>query len=108
MIPIRHDNPTGHQRLPFEFLKDPHLIMRQVSVLLFARARDLAQTPAVDIEISAAATLKDVQQAVFRRIPALQPLTASLIWAVNGKPGSGQQTLSEGDEVACYPPVSGG
>jgi molybdopterin converting factor small subunit len=78
-----------------------------VSVLLFARYREAAGAPAIEVEVPAGATLGGVWEAVQARVPALRAETRPLLacerrYALAGTP------VPEGAEVAAFPPVSGG
>lgn len=77
-------------------------------VHLFARAKELANADAVSLDLRAGATVADVRRALLERHPALQPILAVSMIAVNHEFASEVQTLSAGDEVAIIPPVSGG
>ena len=50
-----------------------------VSVLLFARYRDVAGLSAIDVEVPAGATLGQVWEAVQARVPGLRPETRPLL-----------------------------
>lgn len=82
--------------------------MMKVSVKLFARARDLAGAPSVDIELPNGATVAQLKAALLENSPALRPLAASLLVAVGSEYASESAVISPGAEVACFPPVSGG
>jgi molybdopterin converting factor subunit 1 len=79
-----------------------------VKVLLFAAARDLADTDAAQVELPAGATVADVRTALVRDHPALTSLLAKSAVAVNQDFAEDSQVVAEGDEVAVIPPVSGG
>jgi len=77
-----------------------------ISVLLFARYREAAGVAAIDVEIGEGATLADVWQRVRARVPALQderPLfSCDRAYARPDHPVTGRE------EIALFPPVSGG
>jgi sulfur-carrier protein len=77
-------------------------------VKLFARARDLAGTETLAIRLSAGATVAELRRAICEVCPKLKTLSGGLLVAVNAKYAGDATTLSTGDEVACFPPVSGG
>ncbi|MFG0297064.1 MAG: MoaD/ThiS family protein [Maioricimonas sp. JB045] len=79
-----------------------------VSVQLFARARDLAGAGSVSVELPEGATVGDVRAALARAYPALQPIAQSLLVAVDADYATDAQRLQPGQVVACFPPVSGG
>lgn len=78
----------------------------RVDLLLFARAREVAGTRHAPFD---ARTVGDVLDQARARFGAefAAVLAASRVW-VNGQPAVSEQSLSEGDEVAVLPPVSGG
>ena len=75
----------------------------RVVVKLFAGLRELAGTGQRDLELPAGASVGDVWPAL--RLGA-EP--SGLLYAVNKKYAERSQALTEGDEVALIPPVSGG
>jgi molybdopterin synthase sulfur carrier subunit len=80
----------------------------KVSVKLFARARELAGTPSIDIELPDGATVAQMKTALLQQTPALKPLAPSLLVAVGSDYVSESAVIPPGAEVACFPPVSGG
>jgi molybdopterin synthase catalytic subunit len=75
----------------------------QVTVRLFAGLRELAGTGRRDVEVPASASVGDVWSAL-----GLGDEPPGLLYAVNKKYAETSQPLSDGDEVALIPPVSGG
>jgi sulfur-carrier protein len=80
----------------------------RISVKLFARARELAGAPSIDIELPDGATVAQLRTALLEKSPALRPLASSLLVAVGSEYASESAVISSGAEVACFPPVSGG
>jgi sulfur-carrier protein len=80
----------------------------QITVKLFARARDLAGTDRVDLELGDAGSVRDVKRLLANRFPQLSPLVSKLLVAVGNDYASDDAPLLPGVEVACFPPVSGG
>lgn len=79
---------------------------RAVRLLLFAAAREAAGTRRVELEASTVGDL--LEQARARFGPAFAAvLDRSRVW-VNGEPSDLHTPLTDGDEVAVLPPVSGG
>ena len=80
----------------------------KVEIHLFAAARDAAGRSPVEVVISDDASVADLRAALVQSIPELKPLQASLLVAVNNQYAADDLLLKTNDEVACFPPVSGG
>lgn len=81
----------------------------QVTVLLFAGARDAAGTSELHLELPAEGLPVEVFQAlVLERCAALGPWLRLLRFAVNGSYAMPGSLVRPGDEVAVIPPVAGG
>jgi MoaE-MoaD fusion protein len=80
----------------------------RVRVRLFAIQRELAGTREVPLDLDDTATVADAWTALVAVYPALEPGRASVRFARNGEYADESTVLSEGDEVAMIPPVSGG
>ena len=80
----------------------------RVRVRLFAIQRELAGTREVPLELGDDADVEDAWAALVARHPVLEPGRASLRFARNGDYADPTTTLTDGDEVAMIPPVSGG
>lgn len=79
---------------------------RAVRLLLFAAAREAAGTREVDLTAATVGEVLDLARARFGAGFAAV-LDGSRVW-VNGEPAQPETPLSDGDEVAVLPPVSGG
>ena len=80
----------------------------RVRVLFFGAARELAADEAT-IEVGAAATARDLFERLLEEYPRLVPLAPSLLVAVNQEYTRDlDAAVRDGDEVAVFPPVSGG
>jgi molybdopterin synthase catalytic subunit/molybdopterin converting factor small subunit len=75
----------------------------QITVRLFAGLRELAGTGRQELELSDSASVGDVWRAL-----GLGDEPPGLLYAVNKEYAEPGQPLSDGDEVALIPPVSGG
>ena len=75
----------------------------QITVRLFAGLRERAGAGARDIELPEGSSVEDVWQAL-----DLGDEPPGLLYAVNRSYAGPEHPLSEGDEVALIPPVSGG
>ena len=79
-----------------------------MTVRLFARLRDIVGESEVAREIAPGATIGVVWRQLAEQYPELTPYGASISSAVNADYARMDQVLSDGDEVAFLPPVSGG
>jgi len=79
-----------------------------LTVLLFAKARELAGSDLATLELPDGSTVSDLRRALSDRIPALAPLLAASMIAVNQELAAESQVLTAADELAVIPPVSGG
>ena len=80
----------------------------EVRVRLFATLRQLAGWSQQPLALPDGATLRDALAEIDRQYPALSIGTHTFYAAVNQEYAKGEQVLHEGDEVAIFPPVSGG
>ena len=78
-----------------------------VTVLLFARYREAAGRAAIEVEVPEAATLGQVWDAVRAGVPALRAELRPLLACdrVYARP---DRVVSGREEIAVFPPVSGG
>ncbi|HYP00413.1 MAG TPA: molybdenum cofactor biosynthesis protein MoaE [Pyrinomonadaceae bacterium] len=92
-------------------LKHLHAGARQtirVRLLYFGAARETVGRDREDMEVSAPATAASVFEEVLAAHPALRRFGRSLLVAVNEEYAGTQVEVRAGDEVAIFPPVSGG
>ena len=79
-----------------------------VQVRLFARARDLAGTASLSIELPAGATVADLRRFLAETHPALAALLPRCAIAVANDFAGDDRQLASSSEIALLPPVSGG
>jgi molybdopterin synthase catalytic subunit len=79
-----------------------------VRIRLFAVQRELAGTREVRVDLPDGSDVEAAWNALVGRFPVLAPGRASLRFARNGDYADPTTLLSDGDEVAMIPPVSGG
>jgi molybdopterin converting factor subunit 1 len=79
-----------------------------LEVKLFARAKEIAGTGSVEVELPQQARVADVRLALCERCPDLAPLISSLLIAVGTEYATDGETIDTECEIACFPPVSGG
>ena len=80
----------------------------RVTVRLFARLRDITGAAELTRDIAQGATIRSVWQQLAGEYPELGKYERSISSAVNADYAQMDQLLSDGDEVAFLPPVSGG
>jgi molybdopterin synthase catalytic subunit len=80
----------------------------RVRVRLFAGLREAAGNDKLELELPDGASVEDAWRSLAGSHPALEPRRASLAAAVNRAYAGFDAALSDGDEVAFIPPVSGG
>jgi molybdopterin converting factor subunit 1 len=80
----------------------------RVTVRLFARLREAAGRELDACDVPPGARVADVWAAMTTRHPALAPFGGSLSAAINADFARMTSPVSDGDEVAFLPPVSGG
>ncbi len=80
----------------------------QVTVLLFAQARERAGRGALEVTLEPGARVRDALAKVAEAHPALAPLRPHLAVAVNGALAREGDVVPDGAELALLPPVSGG
>lgn len=80
----------------------------RVRVLFFGAARDAAGRDEVELDVPAPATAASAFEHVLASYPALRRFGRSLLLAVNQEYALMDGDVNEGDELAVFPPVSGG
>ena len=80
----------------------------RVTIRLFARFRELTGASELLREVRDGATVGAVWEALVSEFPALADYERSMSAAVNDNYARLTTRLSDGDEVAFLPPVSGG
>ena len=80
----------------------------RVTVLLFARLRDIAGASELARDVAPDATIGTVWHQLAGEYPEFGQYERSLSSAVNADYARMDRTLRDGDEVAFIPPVSGG
>ena len=80
----------------------------RVTVRLFARLRDLVGASEIEWRVAEGSKVSDVWRDLAVRFPSIAAYGGSVSCAVNADYAKMNAALSEGDEVAFLPPVSGG
>jgi molybdopterin converting factor subunit 1 len=80
----------------------------RVTVRLFARLRDLAGAGELVRDVPPPATVETVWRSLVADMPELRDYERTMSVAVNADYSKMSAQVSDGDEVAFLPPVSGG
>jgi molybdopterin synthase catalytic subunit len=80
----------------------------RVRLLFFGAARDAAGHSDMDFVLKQARTSAEAFEEILNEFPALRRFGRSLLFAVNEEYAKTDRELHDGDEVAIFPPVSGG
>ena len=80
----------------------------EITVRLFATLRQIAGWASQPLEVLEGATLREALAEIDARYPQLNIGTRTYYAAINQEYAKGDQVLRAGDEVAIFPPVSGG
>src|SRR5437016_5930168 len=79
-----------------------------IEVLLFARLKELVGHHRVVVQRQELFTVRDVWDGLRAQYPQVEGFGKSLVVSVNQEFASWDTAVREGDELAFFPPVSGG
>lgn len=79
-----------------------------VKVLFFAKLREKMGIKEVDIELAQSVTLDQFEALLTAQYPIFADLPQPVLVSVNQEFATNEQWVSAGDEVAFFPPVTGG
>ena len=79
-----------------------------IRVLFFGAARDAVASNPLEISIAAPATVRHAFRALVEKFGDLERFGNSLLFAVNQEYATPETLLKQNDELAVFPPVSGG
>ncbi len=77
-------------------------------IKLFAKARDLAGTPVIELDLNESQTADELRVALGEQVPELRPLLPSLLIAVGNDYALPTTLVGGRTDLAVFPPVSGG
>ena len=82
----------------------------KITVKLFAVHRELAGEAEISLDLSDGdnVIVADALEQLFKRYPGLEKLRDETIVSINKNFAELDNRLSDGDELAVFPPVSGG
>ena len=79
-----------------------------IRVLFFGAARDVVEANELELVLAAPATVSSAFQSLKARFSELERFGRSLLFAVNQEYATPDTQLKDNDELAVFPPVSGG
>ena len=80
----------------------------KATVKLFAIAKQLADCDAITLELAPGETVAHLRRALAHQVPALAEVAPNLLFAIDNEYASDGTVITEGAEIGCIPPVSGG
>jgi molybdopterin converting factor subunit 1 len=80
----------------------------KVPVALFARYREAVGQGRVEVDVPEGATVEDVWRALAAAHPALARYRPHTLFAIGTEYVEPATPVRAGEELACFPPVSGG
>lgn len=80
----------------------------RIPVALFARYREAVGRGRVEVEVTDGATVEDVWAALVAAHPVLTRYRPHTLFAIGTDYVEPDRPVRAGEEVACFPPVSGG
>ena len=81
----------------------------KINLLFFATLRSLTGLKSMELELPPDTRVADLKLVVADRFPQVAPaLVQTVLVSVNREYAADDQLLSDGAEVALFPPVSGG
>ncbi|MGI8837674.1 MAG: molybdopterin converting factor subunit 1 [Pyrinomonadaceae bacterium] len=93
--------------IPVEAMPQSNENERTVTVLFFGAARDVVGQAEIKLLLQAANAATALEE-LLEKFPELRRFGRSLLFAVNQEYAQPDRLIKEGDELAVFPPVSGG
>jgi molybdopterin synthase sulfur carrier subunit len=81
-----------------------------VTILFFAQLREQLQCEKLSLDIKAPVTVSELRLEILHQYPHWEPFLNSdkLLFAINQTMAKSSQVVNADDEVAFFPPVTGG
>ena len=89
-------------------MNSPSRAQVSIRVLFFGAARDAVDANQLELSLAAPATVASAFAKLVESFPGLERFGRSLLFAVNQEYATRDTLLREDDELAVFPPVSGG
>jgi molybdopterin converting factor subunit 1 len=80
----------------------------KINILFFATLRDKAKTKITQLTLNDGITVADLKKELAIRFPEIATSLPTTIVSRNKEFAESNEVLKDGDEVAVFPPVSGG
>ena len=80
----------------------------KVQILFFARLKELLHQETVEITVPENSSVSDVFKFLTIQYPEIESFRKSILIAINQEFATWETLINEGDELALFPPVSGG
>ena len=80
----------------------------ELKILLFASLKERMGRNQILVQVNEGCNTADFLGSLFMQYPELKPFSSSLIVSINQNFAKPEQQIHPGDEIALFPPVSGG
>jgi molybdopterin converting factor subunit 1 len=80
----------------------------EFNILLFASLKEHMGINQIMVHVNEGCSITDFRRDLFLQYPELEPFSNSIIVSVNQNFVGPEQKIHPGDEIALFPPVSGG
>ena len=80
----------------------------EIQVKLFARAKEIAGSDSLLLTLPEQSTVADLKRQLGEQFPALRVLLPHLMVSIDSEFAFDEMVLNPQQEIACFPPVSGG
>jgi molybdopterin converting factor subunit 1 len=78
------------------------------TIHLFATLKEIVGATRISVELDEPATVATLVDNLIARYPALKPISQNILISVNQNFAGYSQVITSEDEIALFPPVSGG
>jgi molybdopterin synthase catalytic subunit len=85
-----------------------NIFVMKVQILFFARLKELLHQETVEITVPENSSVSDVFKVLTIQYPEIESFRKSILIAINQEFATWETLINEGDELALFPPVSGG